>query len=239
MCPACMAPEGSSGRGDAWQRPPIVVDGQPLLWVSSFKYLGSMFHASGSLDAELSRRIQLSAAAFWRLKRPFFQQRNLSLGTRMKVYHCMVTSVLLYGSEAWAVTTAQLQRLEVFHHRCLRHILGWRLSDRYSNEALLTKCRTSSVQTMLRQHQLRWLGHIGRMHEGRIAKRLMYSTMAGDGRRRRRGAPCRDLGAHYWEVAQEFRAKLPRGAVPRGANWLTLCENRVHYRLLCRHEHVA
>ena len=134
----------------------------------------------------------------------------------MKVYHCMVTSVLLYGSEAWAVTTAQLQRLEVFHHGCLRQILGWRMSDRYSNDALLAKCRVSSIQAMLRQHQLRWLGHIGRMHEGRIAKRIMYSTMAGDGRRRRRGAPCRDLGAHYWGVAQEFRPSCHAARRPAG-----------------------
>jgi hypothetical protein len=236
LCPICVAPAGSSNGEDAWQRPPISVDGQPLQWVGSFKYLGSMFHATSGLDAELSRRIQLSAAAFWRLKRPFFQQRNLSLGTRMKVYRCLVTSVLLYGSEAWAVTAAQLQRLEVFHHRCLRHIVGWRLSDRFSNETLLAKCRISSVQTMLMQHQLRWLGHIGRMDDSRVAKRIMYSTMAGEGRRRRRGAPYRDLGSHYWGVAQEFRAKLPRGAVPRGANWLTLCQNRAQFRLLCRHE---
>ena len=77
MCPACEASEGGSDGGDAWQRPPISVDGQPLQWVGSFKYLGSMFHATGGLDTELNRRIQLSAAAFWRLKRPFFQQRNL------------------------------------------------------------------------------------------------------------------------------------------------------------------
>ena len=62
----------------------------------------------------------------------------------------------------------------------------------------------------------------------------MYSTMAGEGRRRRRGTPCRDLGASYWELAQSFRSSLPRGAVPRGANWLTLCGNRALYRSLCR-----
>ena len=113
------------------------------------------------------------------------------------------------------MTAAQLQSLEVFQNKCLRHVLDWHLSDRHSNETLLATCRISSGKTMLRQHQLRWLGHIGRMGEGRIAKRIMYSTMAGEGRRRRRGAPCRDLGASCWELAQSFRSSLPRGAAPR------------------------
>ena len=209
LCPICVAPGGSNGTGDLWQRPIICVDGKPLAWVSAFKYLGSIFHSSGSLDAELSRRIQLAAAAFWRLKKPFFQQKCIRLSTRMKVYRCMVTSVLLYGCEAWALTASQLQRLEVFHHRCLRHILGWRLSDRWPTEELLRRCRVSTIDIMLEQHQLRWLGHIGRMGEDRIAKQIMYSTMDGEGRRRRRGNPGPDLSKRYWDLALAFRGRLP------------------------------
>ena len=76
------------------------------------------------------------------------------------------------------------------------------------------------------------------MDEGRIAKQIMYSTMGGEGRRRRRGGPGLDIGARYWNLALGFRAQLPR-EVPRGANWLTLCRNRAQYRSLCRGEPIT
>jgi hypothetical protein len=125
-CPTCAV--GGGGR-DAW-RPPVVVRGQQLEWVDSFKYLGSCFSGNGSLEVELDRRIRLAAHAFRRLERLVFRQRCISLHTRIQVYNCMVTSVLLYGSESWSLTAPQLQRFEVFHHCRLRMILGSRARRR-------------------------------------------------------------------------------------------------------------
>ena len=209
------------------------MDGKLLTWVSSFKYLGSMFHDTCSLDIELSRRIQLAAHAFRRLRHAFFRQRCIRLQVRMQVYHCMVTSVLLYGCEAWALSAVQLERLEVFHRQCLRQIVGWRLSDRMSNEQLCGRCNATTMRVMVVRHQLRWLGHLGRMGNGRLARQCLHITMAADGRRRRPGRRLHDLSMQYEDLAQRFRACLPRGT-PRGTTWLDMCVNRAQYRELCR-----
>jgi hypothetical protein len=225
LCPHCEAAGGP--RGDAW-RPPVTVAGRQLAWVDKFKYLGSIFHESGSLACDLARRVQLAAAAFRRLERPFFRQHGISLHLRMLVYTAMVTSVLLYGAEAWSLTAAQLDYLEVFHRSRLRMILGVRRADRLSTPELLRRCGATSIAAMLDRRQLRWLGHVGRMDSTRIAKQAMYGTLAGAGRRRRRGAPTANLCARFQSLTRQYLngRQLREAGLPRGATWWDACQNR-------------
>jgi hypothetical protein len=241
-CPSCVL----RGEGqDVW-RPPILVGGQPLAWVDSFKYLGSYFTGSGSLEVELGHRIRLAAHAFRRLERVVFRQRCIPLRVRVQVYNSMVASVLLYGSESWALTSAQLQRLEVFHMCRLRMILGGAARRRspngewwsVSNAELLARCGSVSVTTLLARRQLRWLGHLGRMGDERLAKQMLYATMHCPGRSRRLGRPSRNLCTMYADTvaAHMTPAALRRRLgheVPRGSTWLSLCQNRDSYRALC------
>ena len=62
---------------------------------------------------------------------------------RMQVYHAAVLQTLLYGCEAWAPSAAQLQQLAVFHHTCLRAMLGIHRSDRVRNDAVYQRCGAS------------------------------------------------------------------------------------------------
>ncbi len=55
---------------------------------------------------------------------PVFRDSNLSLKTKWRVYKAVVLGVLLYGSETWATKQDSIRRLEVFHNRCLKGILG-------------------------------------------------------------------------------------------------------------------
>ena len=231
-CPECALAPGQVV--DAWQ-PDIRVNGQPVKWVDTFKYLGSHLQQTGGLDRELSYRIQLAAAAFNQLQRPFFQQRCIRMRTRMQVYQAMVVSVLLYGSEGWALTSAQLNRLEVLHRTCLRRMLRVRLSDRICVEELYARCNVDSMALLVARRQLRWLGHLGRMDESRIAKQMLYSTMARCGRRRR-GRPLTGICDRYQAVVQEHLpvAKLRAAGLGVGCrNWHAACQDRALFRSLC------
>jgi hypothetical protein len=235
-CPGCTG--AGEAQGDAW-RPPVLVSGQPLAWVDKFKYLGSVFECSGSLGSELSRRVQLAADMFRRLQRPLFQQKCISLKTRMVVYKCMVTSILLYGSEAWDVSRAQLQYLEVFHRCRLRLILGKRLSDRISNRDLYSRCHADTIEVMLASRQLRWLGHLGRMEDTRLAKQMLYSTMYMPGRCRAVGGTRAHSLSRTYRVLEGTYMRAPalraRGLeVPRRSNWFTLCQDRALYKAACK-----
>ncbi len=69
-------------------------------------------------------RIAKAFRAFGALKEPVFRDKNLSLATKKLVYKAVVLATLLYGSETWTTKRDAVRKLEVFHNRCLRGILG-------------------------------------------------------------------------------------------------------------------
>ena len=96
----------------------------------------------------------------------------------MAVYSACVVSTLLYGSESWTTYARQEKRLNTFHLRSIRRILGITWQDRVSNAVVLSRAGLPSMYTLLRQRRLRWLGHVCRMEDGRIPKDILYSELA-------------------------------------------------------------
>lgn len=188
LCPACDAAAAASGGADGISRDApvrITVAGQPLAWVQQFKYLGSQFASSGSLDAELSHRTQQAAAAFRRLNAAVWRHRGVQLSTKMRVYRAMVASVLLYGAHSWALSPPQLERLETLQREQLRHILGrsrWQprkgsSRSQISNEELLALCEQPTIEERLTRLQGRWVGHVLRMAPTRLARQMFFGAM--------------------------------------------------------------
>ena len=217
--------------------------GENIAWVDAFKYLGSTIASVGSVAAELAHRIQLAAGAFRRLERPVLRQRVISLRARVRLYMVMVTSVLLYGCESWALSRAQLDQLEVFHRCRLRMILGVRRTRDMSTSDLLARCGVSSIETLVHRRQLRWLGHLARMALGRVAKRMLYSTWASGVRRT--GRQPASLPETYTALVGRYlstaalRTGLQRdhpdlfALIPtqgRGTSWFALAQQREVFR---------
>ena len=85
-----------------------------------------------------------------------------------------VLSRSLYSCETWALTKAQLQRMESFHMKCLRRILGITLWDHIPNVNILHSCQISSISLMVQQARLRWLGRLGRMPDDRLPRSTSF-----------------------------------------------------------------
>ena len=96
----------------------------------------------------------------------------------MAVYNVCVLSTLLYGSETWTTYPLQEKRLNTFHLRSLRRILGSFWQDKMTNTDVLSRAGMSSMNTLLRQRQLRWLGHVRRIEDGRIPKDILCGELA-------------------------------------------------------------
>ena len=232
---------GAASSGSKW-RPRIMLGGRAVKWVDKFKYLGGHSTATGELDTELSYRIGLAAAVFRRLQRPFFCQRVIELGTRMVVLTVMVLSVLLYGCESWALTEQQLERLEVFHRGCLRQILGVRRQDHVSDAEVYRRCHEGgtacgTIATHVRRRALRWLGHLGRMEDGRLAKQLLWGTLPeGVGRPGRRTNPLLPQVYHKHlctlDLSQSRRDFQKTASNKFGFSWLIACSDRDTWREL-------
>ena len=105
----------------------------------------------------------------------------------MAVYSACVISTLLYASETWTTYVKQERRLNTFHMRSLRHILGISWQDRVINAEVLSRAGLPTLYTLFRQRRLRWLGHVHRMDDGRIPKDILYGELASG--RRSTGRP--------------------------------------------------
>ncbi|VDM06241.1 unnamed protein product [Schistocephalus solidus] len=75
----------------------------------------------------------------------------------------------------------QLQKrgkLNHFHLSCLRRILKLRWQDSIQDQDFLEQTGILSIYAMLRHVQLRWSGHLVRIYDERLPKRLFYIDVA-------------------------------------------------------------
>ena len=187
--------------------PSIKIGDTRLDLVDSFTYLGSTMTSSTSLDAEISSRIAKAAGVMSKLKKRVWNNSLLSERTKVCVYQACVLSTLLYGSESWSTYSRQERRLNVFHLRSLRHMLHIRWQDRVSNSEVLQRTGLLSMQSMLIQKRLRWLGHVHRMECQRLPREILYGELRDGARRvgrpllRYRDTVKRDLKAANIDIA--------------------------------------
>ncbi len=62
---------------------------------------------------------------------------------------------------------------------CLRRICGISLRDHVPNVDILNRCDTLSVESQLQGKRLRWLGHVFRMPNDRLPKKLLFGQVKG------------------------------------------------------------
>nr|VZI46168.1 unnamed protein product [Spirometra erinaceieuropaei] len=152
----------------------INVNGTQLQVVENFPYLGSTLSSNTNIDDEVANRISKASQAFSRLQSTVWNRHGLQLSTKLKMYKAVILSTLLYGAETWTVYTKQARHLNPFHLSCLRRILRLNWQDRIPDTDVLGRTGILSIYTMLRQMQLRWSGHLARMDDERLPKRLFY-----------------------------------------------------------------
>lgn len=207
----------SQGTGS---HPSIHIRDYNLNLVSQFQYLGSTIASNLSLEPEISARIAKAAETMSKLQKRVWDNKNLTNNTKMQVYRAGVLSTLLYSSEAWTTYATQEERLNSFHLRCLRHILGIRGQDLVPNTEVLERAGLPSIFALLAQCRLRWLGHVRRMDDSRIPKDLLYGELA-DGARSRGGPSLR------------YKDSCKRDLKSAGIDldtWESLAENRGAWR---------
>ena len=81
----------------------------------------------------------------------------MSVETKVGIYRAAVLPVLLYGAEVWVLSVKESTRLEVFHRKCLRVILGITKRDHWRNERVLEETGMCDVDELVTRSRLRWL----------------------------------------------------------------------------------
>ena len=93
------------------------------------------------------------------LENSILTARRASLKLKGKVYRTCVHSVLVYGSETWAMKAEDMQRLKRTERMMNRWMCDVKLSDRKANAELLS---IECVSDVVRRGRLRWFGHVER-----------------------------------------------------------------------------
>ena len=171
---------------------------------------------------EILSRIAQTTAAFARLK-PVWNDRSISLSSKIRLMRFLVTSIFLYACESWTLT-AELQGIQGMEMRCYRKILRISYKDHVTNEEVRAKIQQEigpheDLLTIIKRRKLLWYGHVSR--SSGLAKTILHSTVKGVGIKdkadRGRGEKTTSGNGEAWS------SPSPRGqwrSGENGGNWL-------------------
>ena len=155
------------------------VNRQKLETVTSFKYHGSIVSDEGS-KPEILTRIAQTTTALTRLK-PVWNDRNISLSSKIRLMCSLVTSIFLYAFDSWTLT-AELQGIRAMEVRCYRKTLRISDKDHVTNEEVCAKIQQEigsheNLLTIVKRRKLKWCGHVSR--SSGLAKTIPQGTVKG------------------------------------------------------------
>jgi len=109
-----------------------------------------------------------------------FKNKNISKKLKLKLKNTIIDRVLTYVSETWTLTKRDRKQLNVFERKVYSRILGpvydnekenWRI---LTNKEIYASVKNPTIVETIRLYKLRWFGHVQRMEESRIPKRVLY-----------------------------------------------------------------
>ena len=170
-------PAPKSIQGNSTEPPTITVKGQTLQTVKKFTYLGSTLTSDAQLDVEIDTRLAKASSSFGRLRNTVWERKGLNIKTKLKVYRAVVLTSLLYACETWTTYARHERILNRFHINSLKKILHVTWEDKIPDTEILDRTGLPSIQTLLRKNKVRWAGHVTRMGDDRIPKKLLYGQL--------------------------------------------------------------
>jgi hypothetical protein len=157
--------------------------------VYAFNHLGSMITQQNDASKCVQERIRLGNRAFY-ANRKVLNSKSTSRSCKMKIYKTLIRSIVTYGSETWTLTSEIENALRTFERKILRKIFGpvqdrggWRI--RY-NEELEELIKNEDIVRFIKACRISWLGHVERMSDYAMTKRILYGKLFST---RERGRP--------------------------------------------------
>ena len=176
----------------------------------------------------IDARIAKASAAFGLLRGGIWDQSGVRLDTRLKVYKAVVLPTLLYACETWTVNQWHAKRLNHFHTSCLIKLLKIKWQDRIPDTEVLKRAGMQSVHTLLKLARLRWTGHVTRMPEERLPKKILYGELQvgkhSHGGQKKRYKDTLNASLKDFNIPRELREQIAhdrakwRSLIRRGAS---------------------
>ena len=137
----------------------------------------------------------------------------------MLIYNSVYLPTLTYGAESWTLTKNLELKLNMPEMKYLRKVVGKTRRDKVRNNTIREEVKQIPIQEFIKKKELRWFGHLNRMDEDRIPRKVYETRTEGV---KGRGRPRLEWEKYITELAKERGKRLPEIK--------TLSRNRKEYR---------
>ena len=146
--------------------------------------------AEGS-KPEILSRIAQTTAALTRVK-PVWNNRSISLSSKIPLMRSLVTSIFLCACESWTLTAEFQRRIQAMEMRCYCKILPISYKNHVTHEEVRAKVQQAlgpheDLLIIVKRRKLQWYGHVSR--SSGLATTILQGTVKGvrrQGRQRKR-----------------------------------------------------
>ncbi|PSN33079.1 hypothetical protein C0J52_21495 [Blattella germanica] len=122
------------------------------------------------IEEEIKNRIALGNKAYY-ANATIFKNR-----LKLKIYHSIIRPIVTYSCETWVFKESDKQKLLIFERKILRRIYGaikisnneWRI--RTNDE--INKIIKNRIVNFIQAQRISWFGHINRMPDESLVKRI-------------------------------------------------------------------
>lgn len=198
----------------------IIMNNNTIDYVHEYVYLGQLIAFTNRGDKEVRRRIKLAWRKFWSLSFILINKK-INLKIKTITMDMCILPVLLYGSQTWSLTVAQMKMIQRCQRKMERKILNISLLDRIPSMEIRKKTKIKDAVHQAKMNKWHWGGHIIRQDQRRWA----YTTTTWDPR-----YGWRNQGRQKRRWADEL-SKLA------GPTWTRLAQERSTWRQLGYEHH--
>ena len=115
---------------------------------------------------------------------------DLPRATEILLYKTLIRPVVLYGAETWTMPKKEEQVLLIFEREVFRRIYGPKYENgewkSWTNRKLEEMSKGENIVKWIKGQRISWLGHLVRMKEDRMPKKIFIQELEGT---RQRGRP--------------------------------------------------
>ena len=101
--------------------------GENFVFIKIFLCLGSTIGFLLDDATDVTNRISKAKKSMGTLK-CMWDAKEVTLTTKIKLHKAIPTNLALCGSDNWSGNEADLKKIDFFHHKSVRRILGIRMS---------------------------------------------------------------------------------------------------------------
>ena len=174
--------------------------GETLEQVSTYEYLGVTISDDGKYECEINNRITKANNVYYSINNTIIGKKEISTKTKMSIFQSIYIPTLTYGMESIPLTKAAESRITAMEMKYLRKTVNVTKRDRIRNIVIREELKQKPLIGKIEEKKLKWFGHLVRMKEDRIVKKVFEAKTDG---KRSRGRPRIDWEADVESICRK------------------------------------